>query len=193
MNGLLPSQLRSIFHLFQEKDQTRKDIIGNLKPSDVKDDSRFTQTCERIKKEILLVPVTFGEPELGDYSSEERQMPGNYQNPFPHKRQVTTVKVRFPFVGSPELFSHSPNGYSFGGSSTRIYQPDFDNSINIEVEVDKLDKELVLARAKQMMDTTFSLISQIKTQAEDWSKSTVSIVDSALQEKRDELIKFYGK
>ncbi len=190
MNGLLPSQLRSLSYLTQEKEQELKEIVGNLKPNDL-DDSHFDHTLERIKGQVLLNPVTFDDPKIRDHRTEDRQMQGNAINPFPHRKQITIVDVEFPFEGSEELFSHSPNGYSFGGSGTRVYQPDYGNSITIEVEVDNLDKDLVLSRARQQMDTTFSLIKQINPSVESWSRTKESQIESMLKNKKDELDNFY--
>ena len=190
MNGLTPMQLKPISYLFQAKDQNLKDILGNLKPNDVKD-TNLSNTLNRIKKDVLLTPVTFGDPKILDHSSEERQMQGNFQNPFPHCRQVITARVEFPFEGSSELFSYMPDGYAFGGSSTRVYQPDY-GTITIDVEVDQLDKDLMLSKARQQMDTTSSLIKQINPSAENWSKTKEPQIESALKSKKEELDSFYS-
>ena len=190
MNGLSPMQLQMISYLFQAKEQQLNDTLGNLKPNDLTD-SNFEQTLSRIKKSILLTPVTFEEPKILDHRSEERQMQGNYQNPFSHHRQVITATVQFPFEGSAELFEYMPDGFAFGGSSTRVYQPDYGNSITIDVEVDSLDKELVLSKARKQMDTTFSLIKQINPTAENWSKTKEPQIDSKLKTKKEELDNFY--
>lgn len=191
MDGLAMSQLRSILHLYPEKQQLLKELTGNLKPNDVKEDAAFQKTSERIKKAILLTPVTFGEPKILDHRIEEKHSPGNYQNPFPHKRQVTIVEVRFPFTGSEELFRHSPSAFSLTSSDTVVYQPDYDDSITVEAEIDKLDRDLALAKAKQMMTTTFSLVRQINPQAEGFTKNTEPHIDSLLAKRRDEVLNFY--
>lgn len=191
MNGLLPSQLKSSHYLFQEKEGLLKERINNLQPNDVKD-ANFDKTLSRIKKEVLLTPVSFSEPKILDHRTEQRQMPGNYQNPFSHNKQITTVSVDFPFEGSEELFRYAPNGYRFGGSSTRVYQPDYGNSITIDVEVDQLDKDLVLSKARQQMDTTFSLIKQINPSVESWSNTKEPQIEAALKNKKSELGNFYS-
>lgn len=191
MNSIFPSNLKSISYLFEEKSQLLKSLINNLKPNDVKD-GYYDQTLDRIKKEVLLTPVTIGEPKIIDHRSEVRQMPANYMNPFPHKKDVTTVSVQFPFEGSRELFSYSPSGYSYSSSSTGVYQPSSKDSILITVEVDALDKEVTLSKARQQMETTFSLIRQINPSAENWTKSQEPMIEEMLQNRKSELDNFYS-
>ena len=192
MISTFPTQLPHIEDLFKRKDQELSSLIGKLQINDVKDDNVFEATTRRIKNQILLTKVEFKDPVIKGHRQEQKIVRPNYNRVFGGTETVQIVTVDFNFSGSPELFMFSPNGLSFSSSDTGVYQPRFNNTIAIEVEVPQLDKSEVLKRANEMMKTTFSVIQQINPQAERWSLNKAQSIDSALKQKREELISFYG-
>jgi len=103
-------QLSIIDNLFRAKDQQLKQTAGNLQIRDVKDDNQFASTVQRIKQQVLLTPIVFGEPKISGHYQTTRQVPAHFQNPWGGTQEVFIVTVDFPFTGSYELLSYSPNG-----------------------------------------------------------------------------------
>ena len=192
MSHAIPvAALPNIHNLVIKKEQELNRELGSLRINDVKEDGAFKSTTARIKNLVRLTPVDFGEPVIKNHRSEIKKLSATYNNPWPHEKEVITVAVDFPFTGSPELFSFSPNGMTYGSSDTRVYQPD-GNNISIEVEVEQLNKDVTLSKARSAMKTTFSLINQINPQAAQWSLTQEPLIDAELLKKRKELVDFYG-
>ncbi len=193
MDNALPMlRLPNIRTLFSQKDQELSQELGDLQINDVREDIAFQATTKRIKNQVLLAPISFGEPIIKGHRSEQKTYPQSYQHMLGHAKDVLVVTVDFPFTGSSELFSFSPDNLSFSSSDTRVHQPDYGNTISIEVEVQQLDKLTVLSMAEAKMKTTFSLINQINPQAQQWSATKEPMIDAALQKKRAELVSFYS-
>ena len=169
--------LHFMHELFQQKNNDFRDMINNLKIGDVKDEKTFQKTKERIKNQVLLTPVLFESPKITDNRTEMRQ------------RQITIVEVKFPFQGSAELFEYRPDSITFYDPT--VYLP-IGNSVNVEVIVEKLNKEEVLSIANKQIALTIGLINAINPQIEAWSKRMTTQIDDQLQEKRKELIDLYS-
>lgn len=176
--------------LFESRRRELNQLVGDLKLSEVKEDPQFARTTKRVKDAILLRPVTFQEPRIVDNSQVEKNFPPSYQNLFGGRRLVNVVTVEFKFEGSPELFNYMPSNISIGG--TRVYQPGSGKVITVEVELSILDKALALNNAKEQMKTTFDIIDANNGQAQQWSASMESVIESALAAKRKELIYLYN-
>lgn len=190
---LSPMQLRINSELFSSKQKELQQIVGNLNIKDVKEDEQFEKTTQRAKNSILLKPVTFQEPTIKGHYQTEKSFPPNYQNMWGGSRQINVITVEFKFEGSPELFAYSPNGLSFGSSSNmRVFQPDYGNSITVDVELATLDKNAALSTAKGQMEMTFGVINGNNQQIQQWNQSIEVAIENALAAKRKELIEFYG-
>lgn len=190
MHYLTIPNLQFIDFLFQERKKTLNELVAALQINDVKEDVCFVKTVERIKKQILLTPVTFGEPTISDQYETTRDVPPNSQQMWGGQQKVFNVTVDFPFTGSNELFENAPNNVSYGGSSMRVYQPGY-NSVPIEVQITQLDKKIALSEAKRMMETTINMIAKSNPQVTQWNTSIEPVIDGMLNKKREELINFY--
>lgn len=191
-NYVSPMQLRINSELFSSKQRELNELVGNLSLNDVKEDTQFARTTQRIKDAILLKPVTFQEPKITGNYQTEKTVPPNYQDMWGGKRQVNIITVEFRFDGSPVLFNYSPNNLSFGSSSNmRVYQP-FGNVISVEVELPDLDKNKALNAARVQMEMTFGVINGNNAQAQQWSNSIEPTIDSMLTAKRKEVIDLYS-
>jgi hypothetical protein len=177
--------------LFEEKRKQLQQLVGNLQLKDVKEDAAFQTTTQRVKSQLQLTPISFEEPVIKTHRQEQKSHGATFDNPRPHQKTVDIVTVDFPFTGSTELFNYSPSGHSISSSDTKVYQPGYGRTITLEVEVPQLDREAVIAKAKGMMQTTFSLINQANPHAEQWSLQMDGQIEAALQEKRTELLNFY--
>lgn len=186
-------QLQINSALFTKKQKEFELIAGNLRINEVKEDADFQKTINRVKNSILLNSVTFQEPTITGHQQVEKQFPPDYQNMWGGARQINIISVEFRFEGSTELFNYSPNGLSFGSSSNmRIFQPNYGNSITIEIELATLDKNTALNSARAQMEMTFSVINGNNQQAEQWNRTMEATIESTLIEKRKELLEFYS-
>jgi hypothetical protein len=190
-SSLSTFELRINSELFESKRRDLNQLVGNLKLNEVKEDAQFASTTQRIKDAILLRPVTFQEPKIADHSQIEKNFPPSYQNMFGGRRQVNVITVEFNFDGSPELFNYVPSSFSISGNS-RVHQPDYGNTITVDVELPTLDKTLALNSAKDQMKTTFDIIQGNNSQAQQWSTSMEPTIESALATKRKELLDLYS-
>lgn len=180
-------------YLFEAKRNELKQLVGSLKIDEVKDDERFKRTIQRIKGNILLKPVTFQEPKITGNSTDERIVSSSFQDMWGGKKQINVITVEFKFDGSSELFNYGPNGLSFGSSSNnRIYQPGYGNSIDVQIELQTLDKIIALDSAKAQMELTFSVITGNNEQAKQFNVSIEPIIEQMLIAKRKELIDLYS-
>lgn len=180
-------------YLFEAKKNELKQLVGNLKIDEVKDDERFKRTIQRIKGNILLKPVTFQEPKITGNSTDERIVSSNFQDMWGGKKQINVITIEFKFDGSSELFNYGPNGLSFGSSgNNRIYQPGYGNSIDVQIELQTLDKIIALDSAKAQMELTFSVITGNNEQAKQFNVSIEPIIEQMLIAKRKELIDLYS-
>jgi hypothetical protein len=184
-------ELRINSELFESKRRELNHLVGNLKLNDVKEDADFDRTTKRIKNAIILKPVTFQEPKIADHSQIEKDFPPSYQNMFGGRRQVNMITVEFKFDGSPELFNYAPSSYSISGNS-RVHQPDYGNSITVDVELPTLDKTLALNSAKDQMKTTFDIIQGNNNQVKQWTISMETTIETVLAAKRKELLDLYN-
>ena len=188
MPSISTMQLQVLSNLFMEKEKELKQAVGDLQLNDVKEDSNFKKTVQQIKKQILLQPVTIGEPKITGNQQTTRQVPPNYQNLWGGAQNINVITVEFPCAGSEELFS-----YRTGESLTiaRVYQPSY-KSISVEVQLLELNKEQALTKAREEMTTTFELIKQNNPVIERWSAQMEPQVEAALEKKRKELFDFYS-
>jgi hypothetical protein len=99
-------------------------------------------------------------------------------------RRLIVLEHVSALVDLKELFSFSPDNLTIAGSDTRVNQPDYSNKIVIEVDVEQLDKEVVLSKARSAMNTTRSLINQVNPQAQQWSVGKEPVIDDALQKEK---------
>ena len=182
--------LQPIYLLFQKKEKELQVLIGNLQLDQVKSPELFELNVNRIKKSIILTPLSISEPLIISHRQEDRNISPHYNNPMRSGNSIL-VSLQYLCSGSIELFNYSPSTYTFSTSSTRIFQPDYGSQISIEVEVPQLDKEIVLARAHRMMETTLSHINQVNPEAKNWSEGIIPTVDRLTQEKQKEILDFY--
>lgn len=189
MNVISTMQLHTLDILFMEKNRELKDTIGNLQINEVKTDAAFNATVSRIKRNILLTPVTIGEPKITGNNQITKQVPANYQNFLGGTQNMHVITVSFPCTGSEELFNYRINGGSL--PMKNIYLPSY-KSISIEVQLKELDKAAALSMAKSEMATTIELISQNNSPAEQWSATTAVLIQQMAEKKRQELIDFYS-
>ena len=188
-NYLTNMQLPIIDNLYQQKQRELKQLAGNLQINDVKEDNRFEVTVKRIKQELLPVPITFGEPKLEGHYQTTRNVPPNYQNMWGGSQEVFIVTVSFPFTGSGELLSYTPHGVQV--PLGHIYQS-YGSTIDIEVELTKLDKAEALAKANENMKTTFAFAAANSQQVGQWAATFKLLIDSTLAARRKELLDFYS-
>jgi len=188
-NYIHNTQLPIIDDLFQKKSTLLTQLAGNLSVDSIKEDNQFEATVSRIKSQLKLNPVEFGEPKISNHNQTTIQAPPNFRNPMGGPQQVFIITVDFPFSGSNELFGVMPSNVMY--TSGRVYQP-YGNSISIEVTLTQLDKEKALSEARGAMDATKSLIKANNKQATDWSNSMELKIDSVLQQKRKEIIDLYS-
>ncbi|MEO7044793.1 MAG: hypothetical protein ABI091_05760, partial [Ferruginibacter sp.] len=78
MNPISTMQLSSLSGLFAEREKELKQLIANLQINEVKDDNKFTATIKRIKQQLLLTPVSIGEPRITGNQAKTQQVPPNY-------------------------------------------------------------------------------------------------------------------
>lgn len=184
--------LPRINDLFLSKEKQLNTMVGNLQVKDVKNDSDYNTAVAKIKKEILLTPVSFQDPEIKGHRTGERSVGASYEYPWPRTKSFLIVTVNFSFTGSSELFQFAPNSLTFSSTDTGVYQPDYNNVITVSVQVNELDKDQVKSRAREMMSTTFSLINQINPFADQWSLTKGPLIDELLRQKRKEILDFYS-
>lgn len=189
MNAISTMQLSILDNLFIEKERELKRIIGDLQLIQVKSDSAFDATLNRIKNSILLSPVIIGEPKITGNRQITKQVPPNYQNMWGGPQNRNVISISFPFTGSEELFNHRAGGQSL--AMNRIYLPSY-RSIDIEVELKDLDKSAALSMATAEIATTRELINQNNPVVENWSIKMIPIIEQMAANKRKELIDFYS-
>ena len=182
-------QLSSLSGLFVDRERELKQLIANLQINEVKDDNKFTATINRIKQQLLLTPVSIGEPKITGNQAKTQQVPPNYQNMWGGQRTMNVITVEFPFTGSAELFNYRSNGGSL--SMHNIYLPSY-NSISLDVQLAELNKEKALAKAKEEMATTLEVINQNNPDAERWSATQSVLIEQMADKKRKELLAFYS-
>lgn len=189
MNTKTIMQLHSLDGLFAEKERELKETIGNLQIGEVKDDNKFTATVKRIKQQILLTPVTIGEPKITGNEQTTRQVPYEHQGMLGPTQSINIITVEFSYTGSRELFDYR----SGSGSLTmrRIYEPSY-NTIPVEVELKELDKATALSNAKDEMATTLQLIKLNNPDVERWAATQSVLIEQMADKKRKELLDFYS-
>lgn len=173
-----PNQLPFLSNLFSEKQKQLQLAVDALQLEDVQTDEAFKVTTERIKREILLTPVEFGEPAPIKHASFD----GN-------RRHI--VRVNIPFTGSSEIFGYYPDNVGYT-SNDIIIIPD-DNGLSVEIPTVALNKEEVIQKANNEIQSTKAMIQQSNGVVERWHESTNIRIDNLLDYKRKELINFYGK
>jgi hypothetical protein len=89
---------------------------------------------------------------------------------------VNVITIEFKFDGSPELFMYVPANISING--TQVYQPDYGNTITLDLELPSLDKTIALNSARDQMKTTFDIIQWNNSPAQQWSTSMEPIIES---------------
>jgi hypothetical protein len=182
-------QLHTLDNLFQARERELKELIGNLQIDEVREDKRFKAKVAEIKAQVLLKPVTIGQPKIEGNRQETRKVPPNYQMMWGGQQAVNIVTVSFPITGSSDLFEYRASGASL--TMSNIYAPEY-NSITLDIEVPALDKAQVLATANKELETTRSLILQNNPIAEVWSERIDQKTDTMAAEKRKELMDFYS-
>lgn len=191
-SGITMRGLPDIRELFSQKNQELIRELGYLKLADVDDNAHFQATRQRIRNRILLTPVTFSEPVAIKQWPSKKKVPPDSHHREPRIINILVVKVHFPFLGSPELFGFAPHHVHIHPHDSTVLQPDADNKIFVDVEVEHLDKTVILNKAKEIMHTTFSLIRQINPHAKEWSDHKSPHLDSALEERKTEIIGLYA-
>lgn len=172
-----PNQLPSLRDLFSAKTKQLHLTLNALQLEDVQTDEAFKATTEMIKGEILLTPVKFGEPTPTKHAPIDEN--GNL-----------VVTVNIPFTGSSEIFGYPPDIFSH--ISSNIILPD-DNDLSVDIPTVALNKQEVIQKANNKIQTTRDMIRLSNGLVERWHEITNTTIDNLLDYKRKELINFYGK
>lgn len=190
MNRTTLMQLTSLSNLFTDKQNLLKQTIGNLPLNAIKDDARFKATIARIKTDILLSPVTIGEPKIKSNRQETKKVSPNYQQMWGGQQTVNIITVEFPYTGSSELFKYRGSGGSL--ILDYIYLPSGSASIYIDIELEALNKEVALTAASKEIANTINLININNPQVESWSATQSVLIEQMAEQKRKELIELYS-
>ncbi|WP_417369221.1 hypothetical protein [Flavobacterium beibuense] len=166
----------SLSDLFQEKIREIPSLINNLKYRDIGDDASFNESTKKIKNEILLSPVIIGEPKFVDYEYER-----NYIH-----------EISFPYEGDRELFSYTPDNFSYLSSDHGIIVPTYDDSITIYVELSEISPKKAVDEAKSLMRLTIDLAEKNYEAISNWNYAIEKRIDNDLEEKRNELERIFG-
>lgn len=187
-----PRGLPFITQLKKNRETRINTLINNLKLNDVKDDIIFEKTKTGIKSEILLIPVVFSEPRFVDYEFKEipltmqQQLMGMNRNHYIHN-------VSFPFTGNTELFSHIPEqGFSFSSSDHGLIIP-YGNTLDIEVDLPELGPEKAIPQARNLLSMTFQFVNSNNNAVNSWNVIIEQRIDEQIKNKREELIRIFGK
>lgn len=182
-------QLTAIANLFNEKEKQLSEYIGNLSLDDVKEESRFKKSIADIKEYILLKSVEIGEPKITNNRQITRPVPENQQIFYGKEIQRQAITVSYPYSGSDEVFQFRSLEGAFPIAS--IYTPSY-NTIDVEVELQSLDKTEALNKANEEMKTTFLLIEKNNPAIESWSNNMAHRIEELADQKRKELLEFYS-
>ena len=177
--------------LKRQKEAGINSLINNLKIGDVKDDDKFARTSSRIKNSVLLKKVELGEPKCVDYEYEERAL-SMQQQVLGMSRHHYVHTVEFPFTGDTELFDHTPEvGFSHSSSDRGLVLPSY-NRLTVYVDLPELNPTRAIAEARNLLSMTMQFVNSNNASIDAWSQSISHRIDQQLQQKREELAKFFG-
>ncbi len=111
------TEMPYINYVLSERENNIKEAINKLKLHDVKEDSTFDRTKQKLKDDLKFEEATIGDPKIIDYESIEKNFGSSYENPFGGRRTVNIITISFPVTGSEELFSLKPMNFTFSLSS----------------------------------------------------------------------------
>ena len=190
-NYIQPSSRPYFLNFKNERESKINSLINNLKINQVKDDSMFIETSERIKREILINPVEIGKPKLVDFSFEERALTmeqsysGFSKNHYHHQ-------VSFTFSGDKELFSHIPEGgFSYGNLDRGLIIPN-SNTLTIYIDLPELNPDRAVEESYKLLSMTMQFVKNNNQSLQDWTIVIKQKIDDLLKLKREELIRIFG-
>lgn len=185
------SSLPNITYLTKQKKSLINNLINNLKINDVKDDSTFLKTSERIKKNILIEPVKFDPPQYIDHEYIQRNLTME-QQVLGMKRDQYIFTISFPFEGNIDLFSHAPSTFSFSSSDHGVIMPDSNSSVIVYASMSSINKVEAITEANNLFSLTRRLVEGNNTEVTNWNNSVTAMIDNELLSKRKELIENFG-
>jgi len=191
-NYTSPNGLPHMINLKREREVQIKNLINNLKLSEVREDKDFQNTTARIKRTILLTPVVMGKPECIDHEYEQRSLSMSDQvRGLSREHYVHTVS--FPFTGDEEVFSYIPEkGFSYSSNDHGLILPDGEEII-VYVDLPELNPQGAVTAAQNLLNLTLQFKDQNNASIKAWSTGVELTIDKLLQEKRQELIEKFGK
>ncbi len=179
-------------HYKRDKESRINVLINNLKINDVRDDTAFEKTTARIKHELLIQPVVFGQPKYIDHTFEDVPLTMQQQVLGGISRNHYTHEIAFPFSGDSELFSHIPeSGFSFGAHDRGLILP-YGNVINVEVDIPELNPDRAINEARNLLSMTFQFVNANNASLQAWTPMIENRIDEQLRQKRTELISIFG-
>ena len=185
------TEMPYINYVLSERENNIKETINKLKLPDVKEDSTFDRTKQKVKNDFKLEEATIGDPKIVDYESIEKNFGRSYENPFGGRRTVNIITISFPITGSEELFALKPMNFTFSLSSNlRVYQPT-GTTVTIEIESFDLNKDNALIEAQKEIQLTRNVVENNNNVIKQWNSSAESMIESLANAKRVELLDFF--
>jgi len=182
-------QLSTITNLFIDREKEIKLSINNLQLSEVKTEQSFSSIVHSLKDRFLLTPASIGDARIKDHRQESRHVPIEHQMFYGRTPNFFVVTVQFSVTGSEEVFCYRSNGGSL--PITAVHTPEY-GALTIEIELQELDKQKVLAEAENEIRTTREIILQNNPTVEAWSARAEVMIDELASQKRKELLEFYN-
>jgi hypothetical protein len=186
-----PRNLQNLLELKKERESKIDLLINNLKIENVKEESSFNKSKDRIKKEILFNPVKLGDLKFMDYEyveksvSFEQQLIGGRKGHYIHKLSLI-------FSGSGELFEYTPEeGFTFTSSDHGVILPTA-NAIFIDVDLPELNPSESVNEARRLLRMTFEFVEKNNISINQWNAKIEPKIDSLLEQKRKQLIDLFG-
>ena len=181
----------SLSQLTSQRIQSISPLINKLKFKEVEEDKIFEETKQRIKKAVLLVPLTIEEPVFEDYDYEEiplkfeQQIFGNVSKD--HYYHTVTYK----YTGDKELFMHTPDNFSYYSSDHGVIEPSR-NTIKVIVDLQEINPEKSKDEANKLFRLTKNIGETNSSTIKPWNIAVEKRIDEELEAKRNELFKIFG-
>jgi len=165
--------------------------INSLKLQNLQNEENLQSSLNTIVTKFIPTPVEFSEPKITDHREIQKHFNSSYENPFGGNQTVYIVTVIFEFSGSPELFKFRPSSYSHGNSYPNIFQP-YSNTIEIEVELLKLDKNLILGEAHNKIRMTKEFVEYNNSFIRNWQANAIAYIEKKVHDQKIILESLYS-
>ncbi len=182
-NFISPHNLPPFADFLKRREADIKSAINGLTLQDVQDDEMFEKTQFRVKNEILLKLVEFGDIEYVDceYESKEEKESNEIVAHYIHQ-------VVIPFIGDKALFSYVPEkGFAVSHKEEVVVIP-FSGNLIIYVDLPVLNSESAISHARDLLNLTMQFVQSNNATVADWNKVITHKIEDKLKEKRDHLI-----